>query len=212
MNLFENAPILLPLPDGEVQYDSTFLNLADADRYYHTLLQEIDWRQEQITIFGKQMDQPRLIAWHGDSGKSYSYSHLNLSPSPWTPTLIEIQNQLQTYTGIRFNSVLLNLYRTGTDSMGWHSDDEPELGPEPIIASISLGAIRRFRFRHRHDKQIPSQGIDLTPGSLLLMRGATQANWQHALPKTARTVSPRINLTYRVIQDGGTDSAVRVTE
>lgn len=109
MNLFDNAPILLPLPDGEVQYDSAFLKPADADRYYNTLLQKIDWRQEQITLFGKRMDQPRLIAWHGDSGKSYSYSHLNLSPSPWTPTLIEIQNLLQTYTGIRFNSVLLNL-------------------------------------------------------------------------------------------------------
>lgn len=199
MNLFDNAPISLPLPDGEAQYDSAFLEQTDADRYYTTLLQEIDWRQEQITIFGKKMDQPRLIAWHGDTGKSYTYSQLTLSPSLWTPALTEIQNLLQINTGIRFNSVLLNLYRTGTDSMGWHSDDEPELGPEPIIASISLGAIRRFRFRHRHDKHIPSKGIDLTHGSLLLMRGATQTNWQHALPKTARKVGSRINLTYRVI-------------
>jgi alkylated DNA repair dioxygenase AlkB len=145
--------------------------------------------------------QPRLTAWYGDATARYSYSGLDLTPQPWTPALLALRTQVEQATGVTFNSVLLNLYRTGQDSMGWHADDEPELGPEPVIASISLGATRRFRLRPRHSQQLPHAplGLDLPSGSLLVMRGTTQQHWQHAVPKTARPVGPRLNLTFRTI-------------
>jgi alkylated DNA repair dioxygenase AlkB len=140
---------------------------------------------------------PRLSAWYGDAGAVYTYSGLRLEPLPWTPVLLEIKQATERLSGTRFNSVLLNLYRDGQDSMGWHSDDEPELGPEPVIASVSLGALRRFVFQHK--KRRWRIALDLEPGSVLLMAGATQHHWRHALPKTRRPVAPRINLTFRTI-------------
>lgn len=199
MDLFSHSPVQLLPTDGEAWLDPCFFSANEADRYYRELLAHIAWRQERIRMFGKWVDQPRRIAWHGDPGKRYTYSGLQLEPAPWTPLLAEIRDQLTSFSGATFNSVLLNLYHDGRDSMGWHSDDEPELGEYPVIASLSLGATRRFRFRHRSDKTLSPVGIDLTHGSLLLMQGATQHHWQHCLPKTARQVSPRINLTFRVI-------------
>ena len=191
-------PNLLPT-DGEAFLYPGFYAAAEAGRYFQELLAEISWRQEQVRMFGKWVEQPRRIAWHGDPGKAYTYSGLRLEPAPWTPALAYMRERLNACAGVHFNSVLLNLYRDGRDSMGWHSDDEAELGPHPVIASLSFGGVRRFRFRHRRDKSLSPIGLDLPPGSLLLMRGATQHHWQHCLPKTARQVAPRINLTFRVI-------------
>jgi alkylated DNA repair dioxygenase AlkB len=191
---------LLPLPDAEVLLDPHFLLPSAAADLFKELLATIPWRQEPIKLFGKEVMQPRLTAWHGDPTAHYRYSGLSLEPLPWTPALQHLRKEVSTATGADFNSVLLNLYRTGQDSMGWHADNEPELGPEPIIASVSLGATRRFRLRPGADT-LPHApvGLDLPPGSLLLMRGPTQQRWQHALPKTSRPVEARMNLTFRRI-------------
>ncbi|MGY2130904.1 alpha-ketoglutarate-dependent dioxygenase AlkB family protein [Hymenobacter sp. HD11105] len=191
---------LLPLPDAEVLLDPHFLPPSAAADLFKELLATIPWRQEPIKLFGKEVMQPRLTAWHGDPNAHYRYSGLSLEPLPWTPALQHLRQQVSNATGAEFNSVLLNLYRTGQDSMGWHADNEPELGPEPIIASVSLGATRRFRLRPGVGTFPHAPvGLDLPPGSLLLMRGPTQQRWQHALPKTSRPVEARMNLTFRRI-------------
>jgi alkylated DNA repair dioxygenase AlkB len=191
---------LLPLPDAEVLLDPHFLPPSAAADLFKELLATIPWRQEPIKLFGKEVMQPRLTAWHGDPNAHYRYSGLSLEPLPWTPALQHLRKEVSTATGADFNSVLLNLYRTGQDSMGWHADNEPELGPEPIIASVSLGATRRFRLRPGVGTFPHAPvGLDLPPGSLLLMRGPTQQRWQHALPKTSRPVEARMNLTFRRI-------------
>ena len=143
-------------------------------------------------MFGKQVTIPRLQAWYGDKHCSYSYSGLQLAPLVWTPQLIQLKTTVETVCQHTFNSVLLNLYRNGQDSNGWHSDDEPELGEHPIIASLSLGETRRFKLRHKFDKTIKGIDIELTSGSLLVMSGHSQSHWQHCVPKTARPVEPRI--------------------
>lgn len=192
------AACQLSLPEAEVYLVPNFIAPAAQPQLQQTLEQEAAWRQEEIRMFGKAVPQPRLTAWYADAGKSYTYSGLRWEPLPWLPALRELRHQLEQTTGAAFNSVLLNLYRHGQDSMGWHSDDEPELGRNPIIASITLGAPRIFAFRHR---QLPDQKLRLTlpSGSLLLMAGATQHHWQHQLPKTAKAVEPRVNLTFRYI-------------
>jgi len=165
----------------------------------------IDWQSEEIVIFGEKRRVPRLVAWHGDPGASYLYSGVRHEPRPWTPALDRIRDRIGARlagsgspVAVTFNSVLLNLYRDGRDGMGWHADDEPELGTEPVIASVSLGAVRRFVLRHRRRRD---QKLDLAlpGGSLLVMHGATQRCWVHAVPKTVRPVSERINLTFRRI-------------
>lgn len=148
-------------------------------------------------MFGKLLPMPRLTAWYGDKG--YTYSGLHNKPQPWLPVLLELKERVEQASGNKYNSVLLNLYRTGQDSMGWHSDDEAELGNEPAIASLSFGGERKFSFRHRTRKDLKSQSIDLAHGSLLLMQGATQHHWLHQVPKTARAMTPRINLTFRKV-------------
>jgi alkylated DNA repair dioxygenase AlkB len=191
---------LLPLPDAEVLLDPHFLPHIAAEALFQALLATIPWRQEPIKLFGKEVMQPRLTAWHGDPDACYRYSGLSLEPLPWTAALLSLRQQVSAATGAEFNSVLLNLYRTGQDSMGWHADNEPELGPAPVIASVSLGATRRFRLRPGAGTlPHPPIGIDLPTGSLLLMRGPTQQRWQHALPKTSRHVEARLNLTFRRI-------------
>ncbi|WP_303309521.1 alpha-ketoglutarate-dependent dioxygenase AlkB [Hymenobacter sp. BT730] len=194
----------LSLPDADIWLDTEFLPVAEAVRLQQELTDTLQWRQEPIRLFGKEVLQPRLTAWYGDATAQYSYSGLSLAPQPWTPALQHLRTRVEQATGTTFNSVLLNLYRTGQDSMGWHADDEPELGPEPIIASISLGATRRFRLRPRYPQQPDhaALGLDLSTGSLLVMRGPTQQHWLHAVPKTARPVGPRINLTFRTIYPG----------
>ena len=192
-------PILLDLPDSDIRYFPTVYSDLDSARIYSDLMEETPWRAETITLFGKTYDQPRLTAWYGEEGKSYSYSNILMHPIPFTTLLSEIKSKVESLTSEHFNSCLLNLYRDGQDSNGWHADDEKELGKEPAIASLSFGQSRMFHLRHKLDKSIKHK-IELKAGSLLLMRGATQHYWQHQLPKTKRKIDPRINLTFRFIQ------------
>ncbi|MBC5774441.1 alpha-ketoglutarate-dependent dioxygenase AlkB [Pontibacter sp. KCTC 32443] len=187
----------IPLPDANVWYAASFFTTETSDLYFKQLMEQVNWKQEKIKMFGKEILLPRLTAWYGD--KSYTYSGLNNKPQPWLPVLLQIKEQVEAATGHKYNSVLLNHYQTGQNSMGWHSDDEPELGPEPNIASVSFGAERRFGFRHRHDKAQKNLYLLIKHGSLLLMQGPTQHNWQHAIPKTAQQTGSRINLTFRTI-------------
>jgi len=187
--------VRLPLPDCAVDYLPCFLSVTQADKYLQILLNQANWRCDTITLFGKSHPQPRLSAWYGDAGCNYRYSGLTLQAQPWLPVLTELRTLLAHELKLDFNSVLLNYYRNGRDSMGWHSDDETELGPEPVIASLSLGAPRRFRLQHKRSKQ--SYGLDLEHGSLLLMAGKTQHCWRHQVPKTQTPVGPRVNLTFR---------------
>ncbi|MBF9235849.1 alpha-ketoglutarate-dependent dioxygenase AlkB [Hymenobacter sp. BT683] len=189
----------LPLPRADLLFDPVFLPAAEADVLLAQLIRDVSWEHRNIRIFGKELPQPRLTAWYGDPDARYSYSGLAWEPRPWTLALHSLRQRIETATGTAFNSVLLNYYRDGRDSMGWHSDDEPELGQSPAIASLSLGATRRFRLRPRAGLDLPPFGLDLPTGSLLLMRGPTQQHWQHALPKTARPIGPRLNLTFRQV-------------
>jgi len=201
---------LLPLPHAEIWLDEHFLPSAAASALLQELETTISWRQETIRLYGREVMQPRLTAWHGDPAATYRYSGLQLTPQPWTPTLQQLRAQVENATGATFNSVLLNLYRSGQDSMGWHADNEPELGPLPVIASLSLGATRRFRLRPRDARHTPHAplSLDLPSGSLLVMRGPTQQQWLHAVPKTARPTVPRLNLTFRLIMKPAPVSAV----
>jgi len=186
----------LDLVDADVRYRPEFFGPETAARLLCAIRDEAAWEEKFITIFGRTMPSPRLTAWHGDPGAVYRYSGLELHPRPWTAGLTEVRRAVETELGLRFDAVLCNLYRDGADSMGWHADDERELGPRPVIASVSLGAPRRFLLRHRTDRQL-RHGMNLEPGSLLVMQGETQRHWQHAVPKTRRAVAPRINLTFR---------------
>jgi alkylated DNA repair dioxygenase AlkB len=188
----------LPLADAELQFDPHFLSAARADALFGQLRDLIAWETHRIRLFGRDVDSPRLSSWIGDAGASYVYSGSRFEPRAWPEALSELRDQVSQAVEERFNSVLANLYRDGRDSMGWHSDDERELGPQPVIASLSLGAQRRFLLKARkgHGK---SFALALPPGSLLVMRGDTQKNYRHALPKTARPVGERINLTFRRI-------------
>ena len=174
--------------------------LPDAEGWYERLRRGLEWRSQEITLFGKPVLQPRLMDWYADPGVTYRYSGLTLAPKAWPPLLSALRERLETHCGAGFNSVLCNAYRDGQDSMGWHADDEPELGPQPLIASLNFGATRRFRIRPKGGGA--SVGVDLEPGSLLLMSGQSQAAYQHAVPKTRRTVGPRINLTFRQVLGG----------
>ena len=159
---------------------------------------ELQWQQDEISMFGKKYNVPRLQAWYADPGKAYSYSGIKMKTFDWHPLLIELKEKIELQTGYLFNSVLANYYRDGQDSNGWHSDNEKELGPNPIIASISLGAERNFHIKHRNDKESKMKLI-LQNGSLLTMYGAMQHHWLHQIAKTKRPVGPRINLTFRLI-------------
>jgi len=187
----------LPLPGADLLFDPEFLPEAEAAALLASLSAGVAWEQRTIRLFGQEFPQPRLTAWYGDAEARYTYSNLTWEPRPWTPALLALRQRLEATTSARFNSVLLNLYRDGHDSMGWHADDEPELGSAPTIASLSLGATRRFRLRPRAGLVHPPLSLDLPSGSLLLMRGTTQQHWQHALPKTTRPLGPRLNLTFR---------------
>lgn len=192
----------LLLPEADLLFDACFLPPAEATALLTHLTADVAWEQRAIRMFGQELPQPRLTAWYGDPAARYTYSGLTWEPRPWTAALRDLRQRVEAAAGARFNSVLLNLYRDGRDSMGWHADDEPELGPAPVIASVSLGATRRFRLRPRPGLQHPAQALDLPAGSLLVMGGVTQRHWQHALPKTARPVGPRLNLTFRWVQGG----------
>ncbi len=188
----------LHLPEGEACYLRAAFGAAEADRLFEHMRHEAAWSEEHVLIFGQHRKVPRLVAWYGDPGASYVYSGVRHEPLPWIPPLQHIRERVERLTGHAFNSVLANLYRDGNDGMGWHADDEPELGPNPVIASVSLGAARRFRMRHRRRRDL-TVDLDLEHGSLLLMAGATQHHWVHAVPKTRRAVGERVNLTFRRI-------------
>lgn len=197
MDLFDPPHTLVSLPfeDGELRWQAQLdLPLSNED-VLARLIAETAWRAESITIAGQSHLQPRLTAWHGE--KAYTYSGLRLAPQPFTPLQLTILAAVEAATGLRFNSVLLNYYRDGRDSMGMHSDDEAELGPEPAIASVSFGATRTFVLRHKASKRILK--IELSSGSLLLMAGRTQHCWQHGIHKSTRPLGPRVNLTFRYI-------------
>jgi alkylated DNA repair dioxygenase AlkB len=186
--------------DGEVYYLPDFFSKLESEKLFTVLLNEIEWQQDEVMMFGKRIVTQRRMAWYGDQGKPYRYSGILRAPKPWTGTLQEIQHFINTTFQTSLNACLLNLYRNGEEGMGWHSDDEPELGKEPIIASLSLGAERAFDFKHKDSDY--KQRIYLQNGSLLLMKGATQKHWKHALPKSKKVLAPRINLTFREIHPG----------
>ena len=194
--LYLMAANILPF-DGEIFYFPDVLD-ADSERLYCQVIKdETPWQQQSVKIFGKWIPEPRLTCFYGDAGKCYSYSGLRLEPLAWTPALLQLKNLSESYSGTLFNVALLNYYRDGKDSMGWHRDNEPELGTEPIIASFSLGAARKFSLRNFADKSV-KQSIILEPGSLLVMRGKSQSCWEHCVPKTSKA-EERINITFRRI-------------
>ena len=183
------------IPDSEVDYWAGFFAPEEARALCGALRAEIRWERHRVRIRGREVDCPRLSGWEGDA--TYAYSGITLRPAPWTPRVSAVRRRIEAATGEVFNSVLANLYRDGADRLGWHADDEPELGPSPVIASVSFGAPRRFLLRpKRGGASVP---IVLEPGSLLAMRGATQRHWLHSVPPTRRPVGPRINLTFRRI-------------
>jgi alkylated DNA repair dioxygenase AlkB len=197
MDLFDTPGALLPIPidDGELALLAQLpLSLSNAE-VFERLLIETPWREESVVVYGKRHLQPRLTAWYGDA--SYTYSGLRLAPLRWTALLLEIRAAVEAACGQRFNSVLLNRYRNERDSMGMHSDDEPELGNDPVIASLSYGATRTFILRHKRDKR--TVRLPLEDGSLLLMSGQLQRNWLHGINKATRPLGERLNLTFRYI-------------
>jgi alkylated DNA repair dioxygenase AlkB len=195
----QETGIRLAMPDANVRFYLTALTPQEADNHFSALMSETLWREEKVFVWGKWHNQPRLVAWYGDEGADYTYSGASLQPLPWTARLSALRKRIETLSGAHFNSVLLNLYRNERDYMGWHSDDEPELGEEPIIASLSLGASRTFQFK-RKDKTEALKNLQLTSGSVLLMAGPTQKNWVHGIRKETRPQAPRINLTFRLVK------------
>jgi alkylated DNA repair dioxygenase AlkB len=190
--------IRIDLGDAELHYYTRFLDYEAANRAFHQLKEEVNWRQEFIEMYGTSRPIPRLSAWYGDQGVGYEYSGIDSSAQIWTPELNRLKCLIEQTTHCTFNGVLANLYRGGSDSVAWHSDDEVSLGPDPVVASLSLGETRRFQLKHKTQRNRTYQ-LDLAHGSLLMMMQGTQRNWQHQVPKTRRPVSERINLTFRRI-------------
>jgi alkylated DNA repair dioxygenase AlkB len=207
--MFDNQRII-ELENAEMIFIEHFFKPAEADTIFQSLIEKLAWEQGEITMFGKKILEPRLTAWYGDEGKSYTYSGKKQEPHAWIEPLIALKNSIsdachthqKSEKGpsvfLGFNSVLANFYRNGTDSMGYHSDDEKELGRNPVIASVNFGESRRFLFRHKTQKDKKHELL-LTHGSLLIMQGAMQHYWQHAVPKEPKKTKPRINLTFRRI-------------
>ncbi len=199
-DLFETGePRDLDLPDADIRYWPRIEMGAPPEDILQELIRQTPWRSETITLWGKQYPQPRLAAWFGDADAKYTYSGLSLDPLPWTNLLSTLRARVEALSEASFNSVLLNYYRDHRDSMGMHSDDEPELGRNPVIASVSLGEQRTFVLKHKSRKDLKPIHIELESGSLLLMRGATQHHWKHGINKVARPCGPRVNLTFRRI-------------
>lgn len=191
--------IPLFLPDADIHYESNFLEASECDSLFETLRTQVDWQQDDIKIFGKTYAQPRLTALFAENKKTYSYSGIKMEPKLFSEELLILRDRLKRITGIHFTTCLLNLYRDGQDSNGWHADNEKELGSNPQIASISIGAPRFFKLKHNNLKE-ERHKILLENGSLLLMKGTTQHYWKHEIPKTKKKVGERINLTFRIIK------------
>ncbi len=204
MDLFsqggDNGIEVFTVLDGEILFIRNFLSPIEAKNYYEVLLKTIKWKQEQISFFGKTYPIPRKTAWYGDDGFNYSYSGINCFPETWTEELLKIKTKIEKLISPEiFTSVLMNLYNDGNDKMGWHADDEKELGVNPTIASLSIGATRRFDIKHKYHRELQYK-FELTSGSLLVMRGALQHHWVHQIPVQKKVVNPRINLTFRTIK------------
>lgn len=196
---FEDRLTRIPMPDADVSYTSRFALPATPLHLLQHLQKTVPWRQEEVVVWGKRHQQPRLVAWYGDPDKSYTYSGIHLDPLPWSEALTAVKAAVEARSGHRFNSVLLNLYRDEKDSMGFHSDDEKELGPAPTIASVSLGQRRTLVFKHKRRPELKPTRLELESGSLLIMKGKTQDYWKHGVDKETRPCGPRINLTFREI-------------
>jgi len=206
-SLFDNEPDTptrqtFALGDSEIQYVANAFTAREADRLFQSLLDVIPWRTATLTIAGQKRPLPRLQCWMADQGRSYSYSGLKLSPHPWNPDVLRIKARLEQLCEHSFNSVLLNYYRDGSDSVSWHADDETELGPNPIVASVSLGAQRTLEFKPKFKITTPKKQIVLGSGSILIMGKTIQNNWLHQLPKISGNIEPRISLTFRNHQCG----------
>ena len=193
-----NKPVIFNLPNADLVYYPNFYNEIEANAIFKNLLEEIPWQQDDITVYGKKYAQPRLTSLFGNDGKPYAYSNIKMQPHPWNFILQKLKFQVEEVCNSNFTTVLLNLYRDGKDSNGWHADNEKELGKNPTIASLSFGAERSFHLKHNTDKSL-NQKIVLEHGSLLVMKGETQHFWKHQIPKTAKPIGTRINLTFRTI-------------
>ncbi|MEM0541929.1 alpha-ketoglutarate-dependent dioxygenase AlkB [Flavobacterium sp. j3] len=198
-SLFPTENIQFDLPDAAIVYYPDFFGKEKADTLFEKLKSEIPWQQDDITVFGKTYPQPRLTALYGNEGKPYSYSNIVMQPHPWNALLQFIKSEIEEIVEENFTTVLLNYYRDGKDSNGWHADNEKELGRNPVIASVSFGAERSFHLQHNTIKEQKLK-INLEHGSLLIMKGTTQHFWKHQIPKTAKPIGPRINLTFRIIK------------
>ena len=188
-----------PMPDAEVIIYRDFFEESESNQLFKKLRNSLSWRQDKMKMFGKEFNLPRLTAWYGDEGKAYKYSGINMNPEPWTPELLTIKNRIEENTKVKFNSVLINLYRGGKDYVSWHSDDEKELGNNPVIGSVSFGETRSFQLKHKHRKDLDKVKVSLTNGSFLIMKGSTQHFWHHQIAKTSKQLEERINLTFRFI-------------
>ncbi|QOG88677.1 alpha-ketoglutarate-dependent dioxygenase AlkB [Flavobacterium columnare] len=197
--LFPDEIIEFNLPDAELIYYPAFFSLEQANDFFQKLQSEIPWQQDKITVYGKEHLQPRLTALFGNEGKPYGYSNIVMNPHQWTPLLTHIKDEVERVCDTYFTTVLLNNYRNGQDSMGWHADNEKELGRNPVIASVSFGAERNFQLKH-NTIETAKQNMNLEHGSLLIMKGSTQHFWKHQIPKTQKNIGSRINLTFRVIK------------
>ncbi len=192
-----NDPVV-HLNNGELLYQPSFFRKSESDILFEKLLNNIDWKQDKINMYGRELPLPRLSAWYGDCAKPYTYSGITLNPLPWTKELLEIKSKIEEVAKVKFSSVLLNRYRDGQDYVGWHTDAEKELGQNPIIGSVNFGATRKFQLR-RIDDHKEKVEFELKHGTLLIMGGQTQHYWQHQVPKTAIKIGERLNLTFRVI-------------
>jgi alkylated DNA repair dioxygenase AlkB len=193
-----NGDPMNDLPQADLRYLPQWISAETADQWLEELLVQTPWSQPELKLYGRRFAMPRLVAWYGDPGARLRYSGLIHDPLPWTPLLAEIRQQVQREVDRDMNGVLLNLYRNGQDAIGWHSDDEPELGSEPLVVSLNLGATRRFDFRRKGASRI-QHSIALEHGSLLVMGGPTQHYWQHQIARTRKVTEPRLNLTFRQI-------------
>lgn len=185
------------IQDGWLLFEENFFSQEESLRLFDELHDQLEWQQGKIKLFGKEYSTPRLEAFYAEPNKNYGYSGQQMTTNPMNPTLLTILATIENSTGYSFNSVLCNLYRDGSDSNGWHADNEPELGKDPIIASLSLGAIRRFDLKHNSSNETIKFNLNL--GSILIMGGSIQHNWKHQIAKTKKVLSPRINLTFRTI-------------
>jgi alkylated DNA repair dioxygenase AlkB len=198
MDLFSEEKRRFTLPNAKLIYIDNFYDTAIADQYFDILRKTVNWQQDDITIFGKTYKQPRLTALYANNNKPYSYSNITMQPTLFTTELQQIKSDIEKEAHHKFTSVLLNRYRDGNDSNGWHADNEKELGTNPVIASLSLGESRPFHFKHRKIKE-ERHKINLSHGSLLIMRGDMQHHWLHQIAKTKKDIGERINLTFRTI-------------